>query len=431
MKILRNIGISVISTLLILFVLYNFIPLGVLKYFEIESENLGATVTSIQSTDTVREALLTITNTNITNLNADKFELTDWYATTSATQLVEVGTLTAGTWNSSIIGAAYGGTGSSTLSQFSVLLGSTTNPIGMVSGLGTSGQSLVSNGVGLSPTWQSVGVNQGDDYTWTGYHTFLTAFFTEASSTVATTTDLNITGTLDFTGTSVTGIANTASSTTWTSSGTYTKSTGATKVLVQAWGAGASGAKGGSSGGGGGGGLYIEYIYEAGDLGATETITIGTGGIAVTSNAVGNAGGDTTFGSLLTADGGGGGQRAGSGVTNGGNGGNRFGGVVGIMGLGTPGDGGGINSGGGGGVNAGNGGLNGGNSEFGGGGGGGAGSGFGAAGGISTNSGDGGAASISGNGTAGTVPGGGGGATSSGTSSGAGAGGQIIVTEFF
>lgn len=51
-----------------------------------------------------------------------------------------------------------GGTGASSFTAYSVLLGGTTStgPIQNVSGVGTSGQALVSNGAGAAPTWQSL-----------------------------------------------------------------------------------------------------------------------------------------------------------------------------------------------------------------------------------------------------------------------------------
>lgn len=109
---------------------------------------------------------------------------------------------------------------------------------------------------------------------------------------------------------------------TFTSSGTWTKPSGyaaGSRVLVQAWGAGGSGGRNSTatSVGGGGGGGYNEAWLTLSQFGATETITIGAGGVSRTgSNQVGAAGGDTTVGSLLTAYGGGGG-----GITSNGSGG--------------------------------------------------------------------------------------------------------------
>lgn len=105
----------------------------------------------------------------------------------------------------------------------------------------------------------------------------------------------------------------------YSSSGTWTKPAGATFVMVELWGGGGGGGSGrrravGTArlgGTGGGGGAYKYFLFKASDLGATENVTIGaggTGGAAVTVNDTngndGAAGGNTTFGSHLTAYGG-------------------------------------------------------------------------------------------------------------------------------
>jgi hypothetical protein len=89
------------------------------------------------------------------------------------------------------------------------------------------------------------------------------------------------------------------------------------RVRVQAW---AGGGGGHSSGGAGGGGGYAESEFRLSTLGASTTCTIGAGG------SVAAAGGNTTFGSLLTAYGGGAGTS-----TNGGAGGGTN--AVGTNGL--------------------------------------------------------------------------------------------------
>ena len=247
---------------------------------------------------------------------------------------------------------------------------------------------------------------------------------------------------------------------TFDASGTWTKPAGyaaGSRVLVQVWGAGGSGAKtastGTTGGGGGGGGAYVELFFALSTLGATETVTIGAGGTAITAATTnGNAGGNTTFGSLLTGYGGARGIATGG--TGGGGGGQFSQGAAAGSTSGSPwdflsdGTGGGIGWGGSSGANGfpgffggggGGGGKNGTNvagsaggaAYNGGAGGGGAGQGTGAAGagGASIGGGNGGASSATGTAGSGAQPGGGGGGTGGGTS-GAGGAGRVIVTVF-
>lgn len=182
MNILITVAISAAATLASIFGVYNYFPLN---YLETNLEQrLGATITTIAGTDTLSSSRAVI-NTNFSNLNTGKFELSDWYATSSATQISKIGTLTTGTWNANTIGVAYGGTGSTTLSQYQVLLGNGTGNVSVVNGLGTSGQLLTSNGAGANPSWGSPAVDTGIAYTWTGNHRWSGA----ASSTLLATLD--------------------------------------------------------------------------------------------------------------------------------------------------------------------------------------------------------------------------------------------------
>lgn len=241
----------------------------------------------------------------------------------------------------------------------------------------------------------------------------------------------------------------------FTSSGTWNKPGGGTYAHILQWGGGASGGKGGSGDAraGGGGGGFIEGHFALSVLGSTETVTIGAGGASQASpTTAGTAGGNTTFGSHLTAYGGGtngttGGGGGGGTTSAGSNGSTSTGGAGGALGGGAAGAD--SNFGGGGGGTAG-GTVAGGDSGYGGGGGGattatgttgaggtsiwGGGGGGGGTNGTSANpggtsifGGDGGAGNFdSGNAVAGGQPGGGGGGSETGDS-GAGGDGMCIV----
>lgn len=97
---------------------------------------------------------------------------------------------------------------------------------------------------------------------------------------------------------------------------TWTKPASGTMALIEVWGAGGSGARrsAGNSGGGAGGG-YTLLWKKLSDLGATETVTIGTGGAAQNTDSTdGNNGGTTSFGSHVSHIGGSGGNQAAAGI---------------------------------------------------------------------------------------------------------------------
>jgi hypothetical protein len=103
----------------------------------------------------------------------------------------------------------------------------------------------------------------------------------------------------------------------FTADGTWSKPSGLrwVKVKVQAGGGGGGGSQDtasseGSCGGGGGGGGYAESLILASDLASTVTVTIGAAGTNG-SGAVGGDGGNSSFGTHVTANGGKGGVIAG------------------------------------------------------------------------------------------------------------------------
>ena len=186
----------------------------------------------------------------------------------------------------------------------------------------------------------------------------------------------------------------------FTSSGTYTPTATTQYVVIECWGGGAAGGAGysgtpGGGGGGGGAGGYSRLVATAATIGASQTVTIS------------GAGASTTFGALITCNGGSAGS-AGT-LTNGGAGGaggTASGGTVNITG-------GSGNAGSVGTTAVSGSGGSGGNTSLGGAGGGSSGSTAGLA--ASANSGAG---------------GGGGGTAVTGGTGGAGSSGTVIVTEY-
>jgi hypothetical protein len=128
----------------------------------------------------------------------------------------------------------------------------------------------------------------------------------------------------------------------FTSSGTYTASAGMQFAIVECVGGGGSGGPAilntsstTLAGGGGGSGGYSRSVLSAGQIGASQPVTIGAGGAA--STTTGNNGSTTSFGSLVNAQGGGGGEGNDGGSGWGGGGGGAGPGVGQIVFFGSPG----------------------------------------------------------------------------------------------
>jgi hypothetical protein len=131
---------------------------------------LGA-FTTLNSTDVIRDFPTTY-NANL----AKTIEVgtTSIASITTLPNLVSHGTTTTGGFQGSIIGVAYGGTGSTTFGnlQNAVLISNTTNGVGSLDNLGTDGQFLTSRGVGSSPHWTTSAIDLKGNYVWTGTHTW-------------------------------------------------------------------------------------------------------------------------------------------------------------------------------------------------------------------------------------------------------------------
>lgn len=105
---------------------------------------------------------------------------------------------------------------------------------------------------------------------------------------------------------------------------TYTVTPGMKWCVVELQGCGggggattASGATAGSCGGGGGAGAYCRKVFSAVTIGNSQSVVIGAVGLAgAVSGGAGGTGTASTFGALLTANGGGGGTGTGAGATS-------------------------------------------------------------------------------------------------------------------
>jgi hypothetical protein len=160
-----------------------------LHYFEKPLSVGNASLTTINSTDRITDSRAVI-NTNFDNLNTDKLSINTFSATTthpnisSLPSLVSVGIITTGTWSGTAIAVAKGGTGTTSPTANLVMVGNGASGLKNVSGTGSSGQFLTSNGAGVDPSWQSSTVDQTANYTWSGGHVF------QASTTLAATTTI-------------------------------------------------------------------------------------------------------------------------------------------------------------------------------------------------------------------------------------------------
>lgn len=209
-----------------------------------------------------------------------------------------------------------GGTGANTFTAHGVLIGEGTGAI-VASSTGTSGQPLLSGGASADPAYGNLGVGAGG----TG-RTTLTArsvLIGEGTSAVNFATPSTAGQALISTGASSDPVFGAPTGTLIniqriTSTQTYTPTTGTNSIIVRICGGGGGGGgcaatavgSNGAVAGGGGSGSYAESRITSGFSGVTVTIGAGGGGGAAGANA-GSSGGTSSFGALISCPGGNGG----------------------------------------------------------------------------------------------------------------------------
>lgn len=112
--------------------------------------------TSIPNFTVNGKGLITAAGSNVVIAPAGTLTGTTLASNVVSSSLTSVGTIAAGVWNGTAVDVAHGGTGDSSFTAYSVITGGTTStgPLQNVSGVGTSGQVLTSNGAAALPTWQ-------------------------------------------------------------------------------------------------------------------------------------------------------------------------------------------------------------------------------------------------------------------------------------
>lgn len=131
------------------------------------NSNVGSfgSSTSIPSFTVNAKGLITAAAGNSVIAPAGTLSGTTLNATVVSSSLTSVGTIATGVWNGTAVDVAHGGSGQTSLTAYAVLAGGTTSTgaLQQVSGVGTSGQVLTSNGAAALPTWQAAGGGSSAD----------------------------------------------------------------------------------------------------------------------------------------------------------------------------------------------------------------------------------------------------------------------------
>ena len=102
----------------------------------------------------------------------------------STSNNVTIGLISSSTWRGNLIEGRFGGTGTSSMSQYRLVMGNGANTnLTIATSTGTSGQFLTSNGAGQFPYWSTSAIDLTADRTWTGAHTFNNATTTFNATT--------------------------------------------------------------------------------------------------------------------------------------------------------------------------------------------------------------------------------------------------------
>jgi hypothetical protein len=140
--------------------------------------------TSIPNFTVNGKGLLTAAGSNVVVAPAGTLSGTTLNSTVVTSSLTAVGTIATGTWQGTLVGVAFGGTGLATLTTGNVILGAGTSTPAFVAP-GTSGNVLTSNG----STWTSAAAPSGPTTSyWSGYMPNGTNWST-SSSTLADPTN--------------------------------------------------------------------------------------------------------------------------------------------------------------------------------------------------------------------------------------------------